>query len=237
MKRKIFSVLALVAVWTVACSSSQEANLSAQDFYKKIQQDTTAVIIDVRTEEEYEGGHLSNAKNIVFADGFDDNIKQLDKSKTILLYCLSGGRSAAALARMRAAGFTKVYNLKGGITQWRSVGLPESGDVEGTASMGISTQEYKAFLANSKPVLVDFFAEWCPPCKKMAPFMEKIKVTMADKLQLLSLDADKNRDIAQQLGISSLPTLILYKNQKVIWSHVGYISEVDLRHVLSSHIK
>ena len=83
------------------------------------------VILDVRTPEEFAEGYIENAINIDFyAETFRNDINQLDKNKTYLIYCRSGRRSADALGIMAELGFTEVYNLLGGIIDWKAAGLP-----------------------------------------------------------------------------------------------------------------
>ena len=83
------------------------------------------VIIDVRTPEEFGAGHIENATNINFnSETFRDTLNTLDKNKTYLIYCRSGGRSGSALDIMAELDFTEVYNVLGGINQWEAAGLP-----------------------------------------------------------------------------------------------------------------
>ena len=83
------------------------------------------VIIDVRTPEEFAEGYIENATNIDFySETFRDELKQLDKNKTYLIYCRSGGRSGSALDIMAELNFREVYNISGGIIAWKTEGLP-----------------------------------------------------------------------------------------------------------------
>ena len=84
-------------------------------------------MLDVRTPAEYTQGHLSNARNIDWNGGeFEKSIAKLDKSKPVFVYCLSGGRSAAAASKMRSIGFREVYELSGGFAKWKAAKLPEA---------------------------------------------------------------------------------------------------------------
>jgi rhodanese-related sulfurtransferase len=97
----------------------------AVEFIEKNKDNGDFIILDIRTPEEYESGHLENAINIDFySDSFQQELARLDKKKTYLEYCRSGGRSARALDLMKDLGFTEVYNMKGGITSWRENGYP-----------------------------------------------------------------------------------------------------------------
>ncbi len=81
-------------------------------------------IVDVRTPEEYKDGFITKSQNIDFhSPTFDEDISKLDKSKPVILYCKSGGRSAKCSEKLKEAGFVKIYDLKGGITQWQFNGL------------------------------------------------------------------------------------------------------------------
>jgi len=83
------------------------------------------IIIDVRTPEEYANGHIENAINLnYYSKTFKDELNKLDRNKTYFIYCRTGGRSGMALDTMKELGFTKVYNMLGGITQWEAEGLP-----------------------------------------------------------------------------------------------------------------
>ena len=80
-------------------------------------------LIDVRTQEEYNEGHIEGALNINFYDdNFEELIEQVDKSKPVAVYCGKGGRSAKCASYMKDAGFTKIYDLNGGITEWKFKG-------------------------------------------------------------------------------------------------------------------
>ncbi|WP_240507497.1 rhodanese-like domain-containing protein [Winogradskyella aurantia] len=79
-----------------------------------------AQLIDVRTPEEFEEGHILNAQNIDFSSPtFDEEVNKLDKSRPVILYCRSGGRSAKCAEKMKEAGFKKIYDLEGGISKWQ----------------------------------------------------------------------------------------------------------------------
>lgn len=83
------------------------------------------VIIDVRTPEEYANGHIENAINLdYYSETFKDELNKLDKNKAYLIYCRSGRRTGTVLDIMKELGFTEVYNMLGGITQWEAKGLP-----------------------------------------------------------------------------------------------------------------
>lgn len=95
-------------------------NLSQQDWVSQLEKDTIAVILDVRTEDEFNSGSIAGAINIDIykGQGFIYLIEELDKSKNYYIYCRSGARSGQACSIMNQLGFDKTYNLLGGILEW-----------------------------------------------------------------------------------------------------------------------
>lgn len=209
-------------------SQSEKTVLKPLAFQEKLAATENATILDVRTTEEFAGGHLENARNIDWtADGFDAKIANLDKSNPYFVYCLSGGRSAAAAEHMRELGFKEVYEMDGGMMKWRSGGLPE---VKGTAApkTGMTADEYQQLITDEKIVLVDFYAEWCGPCKKMKPSLEEISTEMQTTVKIVRIDVDQNPELAKELKIDALPTIYVYKNKQIRWSQVGFAEKETL---------
>ena len=89
-------------------------------------------------------------------------------------------------------------------------------------------------LKSSQPVLVDFWAEWCMPCRMLAPTIEKIAKDYAGKVKVGKLDTDANRDVAAKYSISAIPTVILFKNGQVAQKFVGLRQEKDFKEALDA---
>lgn len=123
MKRKIATIVSVLLVLT-GCSSSGATDLSATEFQAKTLE-SGVIILDVRTPGEFMEGHLVNAINIdVENPSFAAEIEKLDKTATYAVYCRSGRRSANAVATMKDAGFSSLFNLNAGVQEWAAAGLP-----------------------------------------------------------------------------------------------------------------
>ncbi|MFK7049081.1 MULTISPECIES: co-chaperone YbbN [Flavobacterium] len=90
----------------------------------------------------------------------------------------------------------------------------------------LTIEKYNQLLSKDSIIIVDFNAKWCGPCKKLAPILEK--VSKEKKIKLIKIDTDKNPELAQKLNVEGLPTLHYYKNGKLIWENLGFITEAEL---------
>jgi thioredoxin 1 len=87
---------------------------------------------------------------------------------------------------------------------------------------------FNEIINSEQPVLVDFYAEWCGPCKMMAPILQNVVGQLNGKAKILKVDIDKNRSAAAKYNVQSVPTLILFKNGQIKWRQSGVLSESQL---------
>lgn len=134
MKKVIFMLLLSVGIGSWATAQEQDSveivKLEVHTFLEQVKDTTGIQLIDVRTAEEFQGGHVKHAINInLNAEDFEEQVAKLDKSTPVYLYCLGGVRSAKAAERLKKQGFEHIFEMKGGMTQWRSNNLPEVKEV------------------------------------------------------------------------------------------------------------
>jgi thioredoxin 1 len=96
--------------------------------------------------------------------------------------------------------------------------------------------KFNEIIAQNKPTLIDVFATWCGPCKTMAPFFDQAKAELGDSVTALKIDLDKNPAFASKYGVRSVPTLMLFKNGKVVWKQSGVIPANELVAIGRQHI-
>ncbi len=85
------------------------------------------------------------------------------------------------------------------------------------------------------PVLVDFFADWCGPCKMLAPILKDVKTEMGDQVKIVKIDVDRNQELAAKYQVRGVPTMILYKNGKQLWRQSGVLQKHQITEVIKSH--
>ncbi len=95
---------------------------------------------------------------------------------------------------------------------------------------------FSDIICSSTPVLVDFYADWCGPCKMMAPVLEELSGEVKGKAKVIKVDVDKNQAVSLKYQIQSIPTMMLFKEGKILWRHAGTAGKEQLKSVIESHV-
>lgn len=94
--------------------------------------------------------------------------------------------------------------------------------------------KFLEIINKDKPVLVDFFAEWCGPCKMMSPILKEVKEELADAVSIIKIDVDKNQALAAKYQVKGVPTFVLYKAGKQVWRQSGMVKKPALVSIIKS---
>lgn len=99
----------------------------------------------------------------------------------------------------------------------------------------MATASFEKLIQSQKPVLVDFSAEWCGPCKMMAPILSQVKQALGERAGIIKIDVDKNPLLARQYQVQGVPTLILFKEGKMLWRQSGVVQPAALQSVMEQY--
>lgn len=94
---------------------------------------------------------------------------------------------------------------------------------------------FSKIIDSEIPVLVDFYADWCGPCKMLAPILKQVKVEMGEAIKIVKIDVDKNQSIAAKYEVRGVPTMLLFKKGKQLWRQSGVLQKNDLIQIVKSH--
>lgn len=92
----------------------------------------------------------------------------------------------------------------------------------------IKMSNFNSIIKSEKPVLIDFFATWCGPCKMLGPILKEVKDSLGDRISIIKIDVDKNQQIAAQYQVRGVPTMILFQNSKQLWRQSGVLNKEDI---------
>ena len=96
--------------------------------------------------------------------------------------------------------------------------------------------KFSELTNQNRPVLIDFYADWCSPCKIMSPILEDLKSELGDEINIVKVDVDKNLSVATKFQIKGVPTLILFQSGKLLWRQSGVLQKSELINIINSHI-
>ncbi|MCF8465499.1 MAG: thioredoxin fold domain-containing protein [Flavobacteriales bacterium] len=218
-------------LFTSSCQTTGQnaiETLEPAAFQTQITETVNAQVLDVRTPAEFAKSFIAGAQNIDWNNSdFEKQLAPISKDEPVFVYCLSGGRSGSASKRLQKLGYSKIYDLKGGILAWGNKNLPVV-TPKGATQQGMNLEQYESELVADVPVLVDFYAPWCAPCKKMTPMIESLSASKSGQFKLVKLNADDNKALMKALDVNEIPTLLIYKNGEITWQHVGLVDEATL---------
>ncbi|SDF41134.1 thioredoxin [Cellulophaga baltica] len=94
---------------------------------------------------------------------------------------------------------------------------------------------FDKIIDSDTPVLIDFFADWCGPCKILAPILKQVKEEMGDAVKIVKIDVDKNQTLASKYQVRGVPTMMLFKNGKQLWRQSGVLQKNDIVNIIKSN--
>jgi thioredoxin 1 len=92
----------------------------------------------------------------------------------------------------------------------------------------IKMSNFNSIIQSDKPVLIDFFATWCGPCKMLDPILREVKESLGDRVSIIKIDVDKNQQVASQYQVRGVPTMILFQNGKQLWRQSGVLTKEEI---------
>lgn len=228
-KLKIILGISL-AVVLHACNGqiSQVVNLSVEEFENIMEEG--GIILDVRTPQEVAQGYIPNATIINYYDAdFAQKVSMIQKDQPVYVYCRSGGRSKSAARVLSKQGQAKVYNLSGGFSTWKKAGKPIElpKNQKQKKKVGLSLADFTDLVNDSPIVLIDFHAEWCVPCQKMAPIIDRLREQFPEQ-KIIKIDVDASTELAQHYKVKSVPTFVLFERGEEKWRKMGVQTEESL---------
>lgn len=230
---KPFLLLTMLVV-LFSCTNHSQPNrvihlIPAQAFYEALATSPKATILDVRTPEEFKGGHLKEAVNFNIHDSdFDTRIGKLDRNSPVFVYCKAGGRSADAAERLMDIGFTSIYDLEGGYMAWKAAGL-ETTAAEIVIEEKFTVADFDKLVGSEMPVLIDYYAPWCGPCKKMEPILNRLSAEYDGKVQIVRINVDEAANVVKQQKVENIPVVSTFRKGAEIKRVSGFQDEAAMR--------
>ena len=232
--RNVVAILSLLLLVAVNGKAQNTASLFDAFETKLKQAGSRAQILDARSEEEYGQNHLKGAIsfNVTNDADFQQQIKKLNKQNPVFVYSIGNGRSGKLAKQLQENGFANVTELPGGLSKWIGSGRP----VESTVGKGLSLADFQNQLQSEKLVLVNFGSRYCGSCKRLDPTVNALETEKASTLKVIKIEAYENKDLVKQLGITSLPTLVLYKNKQAVWQKAGVTPRAEIEATIAESL-
>jgi thioredoxin 1 len=213
-----------------------QEKLTPKKFNKKLQATTNAFLLDVRTPKEVSRSYIKNAVFMDIHDSlFEKRLTTIDKKMRVFVYCAIGVRSHDAALMLNKLGFTEVYDLKGGIINWKLDGLPVIKGKDFDSRKGMGKEEFIAGIKDKPLVFIDFYAPWCAPCQIMVPALDSMVTQMKDTAHIVKINADENLGLMKELHFNSLPYIMIYKNGVNVFRQEGFMSRNDMEMLIRKY--
>lgn len=237
MKRILLFALPYFFLFT-ACGQNPNVKQVNSIKFEKLIKDSTGTLLDVRTLGEFKNGHVADAGQLnYYALDFRRKLLLLSKDQPIYLYCNTGYRSQRTAEILVKNGYKDVYNLEHGILEWNLKNLPVlvEPDAKPDTENKMEPDEFNALINSEKLVFVDFYAPWCAPCRKMMPMMDSLKTEYKDKVTIVKINVDASKKLMKELGIVSVPYLVLYYKGIILYSKNGLTEKQELEKVFNEN--
>lgn len=230
MRKIILSISLLLGVILTALAQ-QPKDIDAKTF-KTLMESNRGTVLDVRTPNEFLQGYIEGATNISSDDPErDKKLDILNRDKPIYVYCVMGARSSSVANKLTERGFKEVYNLSSGILGWKKAGFKvvKSEDAAPSSSKVYSVDEFNTLINSCDVVLIDFYAPWCAPCKKMIPSVDKLQSEYSGKLLVVKVDVTANDAISSKYKVSSVPHIKVIKGGNQVNEYSGLLTFDELK--------
>jgi len=237
MKRILLFALPYFFLFT-ACGQNPNVKQVNSIEFEKLIKDSSGTLLDVRTLGEFKNGHIKEAGQLnYYALDFRQKLLLLPKNQPIYLYCNTGYRSQRTAEILVKNGYKDVYNLEHGILEWNLKNLPVlvEPDAKPDTENKMEPDEFNALINSEKLVFVDFYAPWCAPCRKMMPMMDSLKTEYKDKVTIVKINVDASKKLMKELGIVSVPYLVLYYKGIILYSKNGLTEKQELEKVFNEN--
>lgn len=232
VRRITLSILFVASALSLFAQSAGGSTLTLTQFQDKLRAASDPQILDVRSPQEFAENHLKGAINFYVPDDeeFAKAVSKLDKNKPAFVYSINNGRSTTVSNKLVAAGFKEVYALPGGLAHWIGAGNP----IESGAGTGLTKADFDKLIPVEEVVLVDVGSKHCGGCRKLAPVVDEISHEQGVKV--IKIELYDNRQLAKELDIEAVPTLILYKGKTPIWRKSGAMTKNEIVDALDNSL-